>query len=720
MDALTLLIWVAFYSLFFVSIRRFLVHRSAVNRGVMLVFASSAALFLLSAVNLLYPPASPYLGPLLVSLLIAQPPLMLWLAAQVVPLPRWVVPASWAGCVLAVAAYYATNRSPAATMLIVAYFAVTELTAASLFFRDGRRRHGLPRIRLALAGLGSILFGVSIVLSGLSSVARGGATADPAVAALFRSIILLAGISYLAAFAPPRWVLRLAHRALAFDLIRSIVGSPSGSEPQVLWRALVSTVAQILGTPHVRVFNAEGALADGPLRGEDPAALVPPNGPAWGRDQLDVRIPLVVDGRQVATVEANLENRALFLEDDIALIQTLGSLTARAVEREHAVASLAEANRAMAEADAVRASEGRFRALLEAEPNAILAVDQGGTIRWATRSAAQMFRVPEGGLIGRPVADFFPQVLPEPGNPDAKGEPVRFESPAHRDDGEIFPAEVAMTQLQYEGETQRLVVVGDVTWRHEANAVRERFIGVLSHELRTPITSIFGGTQVLLGRAGKLDPATQAELLGDIAGEAERLQRMIENLLVLARVEGGAEVAEASPVLLHRLLPEVVTREQSMWPEMRIKAELPASLPLVAGDEASLSLVLRNLISNAGKYAGAGATVQVVVSADPAGEVCIRVLDDGPGVDEEESDRLFELYFRAKGTHALPGSGIGLFVCRQLVTAMGGRTWARSRPEGGAEFGFTLPVYQDVDDLPPSIPAAGPKRRRAVAALAES
>jgi PAS domain S-box-containing protein len=719
MDALTLLIWVAFYALFFVSIRRYLVHRSAVNRGVMLVFASSGALFLISAINTFYPPASPFLGPVLVSLLIAQPALMLWLAAQVVRLPRWVVPAAWAGCVLTVAAFYATNRSTPAMMLIVAYFGVTEFLAASLFVRESRRRHGLPRVRLGLAGLGSVLFGASIVLSGLSSVARSGAAADPAITALFRSIFLFAGISYLAAFAPPRWVLRLAHRALAFDLIRSIVASPSGSEPQVLWRALASTVGQILGTPHVKVFNAERALVAGPVDGDGATGLVPPDGPASGQDEMDVRVPLIVDGRQRATVQAKLDNRALFLEDDLALVQTLGSLTARAVEREQAVASLADANRAVAEADAVRASEGRFRALLEAEPNAILAVDQGGTIRWATRSAAQMFRVPEGGLIGRQLADFFPQVLPEPASPDSS-EPIRFEAPAHRDDGEVFPAEVAMTQLQYEGETHRLVVIGDVTWRHEANAVRERFIGVLSHELRTPITSIFGGTQVLLGRAGKLDAGTQAELLGDIAGEAERLQRMIENLLVLARVEGGAEVAEASPVILHRMLPEVVAREQSMWPEMRIKADLPASLPLVAGDEASLSLVLRNLISNAGKYAGPGATVQVVVSAEPGGEVCVRVLDDGPGVDEEDSDRLFELYFRAKGTHAMPGSGIGLFVCRQLVTAMGGRTWARSRPEGGAEFGFTLPVYQDVDDVPPSVPASEPRRRRALAALAES
>jgi signal transduction histidine kinase len=155
-----------------------------------------------------------------------------------------------------------------------------------------------------------------------------------------------------------------------------------------------------------------------------------------------------------------------------------------------------------------------------------------------------------------------------------------------------------------------------------------------------------------------------------------------------------------------------------MWPEIRIGANMPASLPLVAGDEASLSLVLRNLISNAGKYAGPGAAVTVVTGVE-ASEVCVRVLDDGPGVDAEESERLFDLYFRSKGTHAMPGSGIGLFVCRQLISGMGGRTWAVPRPEGGAEFGFTLPIYRDAEtelavDLSP------PPKRRHAAALAES
>ena len=170
---------------------------------------------------------------------------------------------------------------------------------------------------------------------------------------------------------------------------------------------------------------------------------------------------------------------------------------------------------------------------------------------------------------------------------------------------------------------------------------------------------------------------------------------MVENLLILARVERGADVADVGPVLLQRILPNVLSREKAMWGSMRLTTEIPEGLPSVAGDEASIALVLRNLISNAGKYAGDGADVRVSVTLEPAGEIAVRVRDDGPGIDPDEADRLFTLYFRSESTAAAPGSGIGLFVCRELIGAMGGRVWATAEPGAGAEFGFSLPLYEE-------------------------
>jgi len=120
---------------------------------------------------------------------------------------------------------------------------------------------------------------------------------------------------------------------------------------------------------------------------------------------------------------------------------------------------------------------------------------------------------------------------------------------------------------------------------------------------------------------------------------------------------------------------------------------------MVAADEEYLAQIMRNLLSNAAKYSGAGSTVEVSLE-DGEGEVLVRVRDNGPGIAQEDSDRLFGLYYRAApASKTAPGAGIGLFVCRELVATMGGRIWARPLPEGGAEFEFSIPAYVDELDL---------------------
>ncbi len=265
MDLLTLLIGVAFYVLFAASIRRYLQHRGPLELAVVLVFSSTAAIFAIGLVNGFLPGLSPYLGPLAVTLLVAQPALMVRLVSLIVPLPRWAAPIALAGFVLSITAFYGTGRSTPAVLFLVGYFALTEVLAAIVLLTEGRRRQGLPRVRLTTAGAASILFGLSILVSGVAAAARGGGgTADPAITAISRGLALIAGLGYLAAFVPPRWLRDMGHRALAFDLVRSIVSSPTGTEPRVLWGALASAASHILGTPRVRITSGDGVLAEGP------------------------------------------------------------------------------------------------------------------------------------------------------------------------------------------------------------------------------------------------------------------------------------------------------------------------------------------------------------------------------------------------------------------------------------------------------------------------
>lgn len=246
-----------------------------------------------------------------------------------------------------------------------------------------------------------------------------------------------------------------------------------------------------------------------------------------------------------------------------------------------------------------------------------------------------------------------------------------------------------------------VMAMTDITAARESEALREAFLGVLAHELRTPVTTIYGGAATLLRSRRRTDSTSKA-ILADVAAESERLFRLVENLLVLARAERGAVVAERDPLSLVRVMPRVVEEERGRWPVAHFSLDVPPELPIVAGDEAHVRLVLSNLLSNAAKYGPANGqvTVSARLSTD-ASEVEVRVLDEGPGVDESEADSMFRAFYRSVSTASkAPGSGIGLFIVRALVDAMGGHVWSKPREGGGAEFGFALPVFEDIDPEP--------------------
>jgi PAS domain S-box-containing protein len=246
----------------------------------------------------------------------------------------------------------------------------------------------------------------------------------------------------------------------------------------------------------------------------------------------------------------------------------------------------------------------------------------------------------------------------------------------------------------------RIVVLRDVTLARDAEAAREAFLGVLSHELRTPVTTIYGFAKVLQRPSTHEDPG---EMLRDIEAEADRLYRIVEDLLALSRVEAGISI-DGEPVLVQHLVAPVVVSESERFGQVTFETELPPNLPAVFGERTYVEQVLRNLISNAGKY-GTPGTAVTIEAEETEDEVVVRVLDRGVGVPPEEADRLFELFYRSpQSARTASGAGIGLYVSRGLIRAMGGRIWVRPRPGGGSEFGFTLPRYQE-DPIPALVDA---------------
>ena len=223
-----------------------------------------------------------------------------------------------------------------------------------------------------------------------------------------------------------------------------------------------------------------------------------------------------------------------------------------------------------------------------------------------------------------------------------------------------------------------------------AGEFREAFVDVISHELRTPITTILGLTQILARPGRSDDDASRAALLEDVRSESERLHRLVEDLLVLSRVERGRLDIEAEPLEPRRLLERLVAHEARELPSISVETDLERDLPIVAGEATYVEQIVRNLLNNAAKYTPPGSNV-VVSARNREGTVEVRVVDDGPGIPPASLERIFELFYRdPDSSRSVAGSGIGLFVCASLVEAMGGRIWASRPPDGGSEVGFTL------------------------------
>jgi signal transduction histidine kinase len=282
---------------------------------------------------------------------------------------------------------------------------------------------------------------------------------------------------------------------------------------------------------------------------------------------------------------------------------------------------------------------------------------------------------------------------------------VQRSTPAELTDDDMSFLDVVSHQATQALERSRLYA-----HEREARQLQEAFVGVMSHELRTPITTILAGSK-LLARDPGLGHRSR-DLATDIEAEADRLFRLIEDLLVLSRLERGNLAITDDPVHLVRVLERVVASEAGRWPETRFELPDERAGYLVRGDETYIEQILRNLLANAAKYSPIGSTVRLEVDST-ASDVSVRVLDEGPGVSASEVEQLFTLFYRSPTTAAsAAGAGIGLFVCRRLIDAMGGHVWARARMDGGSEFGFALEVYppdeldEEFDMVTPGLDAA--------------
>ncbi len=356
---------------------------------------------------------------------------------------------------------------------------------------------------------------------------------------------------------------------------------------------------------------------------------------------------------------------------------------------------------------AARRAEHGLRADLEsvvaAIGDGIIVCDGSGTVRLMNEAATRLVGAPFENL-----GQLLDALMTQDEDPVTE-DLVRGPEPVHAEfrlRGRATQVELSSFPIMgaHEG-IGTVVLLRDVTAVRRRELLREAFLSLLSHELRTPITAIYGGASVLGRSDASLDPGTRSEILKDVVEEANRLERLVEDLLVLARLDEGVEVGE-EPALLQHLVPAVIDRD---WPDGSgppIRVDADAGLPPVSGDDTSIQQVVHNLVSNAAKYSPPGSVVEVKVEGGD-GEVLVRVLDRGRGLSAVEASHVFEPFYRSEAAKRMAaGAGIGLFVCRRLVEAMGGRIWAEPREGGGSVFAFALTNWPVESEEPEGAPVS--------------
>jgi PAS domain S-box-containing protein len=433
--------------------------------------------------------------------------------------------------------------------------------------------------------------------------------------------------------------------------------------------------------------------------------------------------PLVALASATATLVVDrtlLDDLPVLREDEVGLLtRTFNRMRAAVVAAERALVE--RATEAMRANEALQAeflerkqAEAMFRQLLEATPDAIVIVDRLGVIVLVNAASERLFGYARAELLGTPIGRILPAAFAGGRlHTDVTSGASEPELLAHRCDGATVPVELRANPLLIDDRTLYAIAVRDVTERHRAaqalrelnaeleqrvvertaelsrsNAELERFAAIASHDLQEPLRMVASYVRLLAERyRGRLD-ADADEFIAFAVDGAERMQRLVRDLLAYARVStraGEPEPTDAGAILARTLANLRLAIVES---GATITSE---PLPRIRVDASQLGQLLQNLIDNALKFRAERA-IQVHVGAEriPAGWT-FSVRDNGIGIAPEDAVRVFALFERVRGAAAHRGSGIGLALCKKIVERHGGRIWVEPAPGGGSVFRFTLP-----------------------------
>lgn len=344
-------------------------------------------------------------------------------------------------------------------------------------------------------------------------------------------------------------------------------------------------------------------------------------------------------------------------------------------------------------------SELRYRRLFETAQDGILIVDaDSGEITDVNPFLLDMLGYSKQDLIGKKLWEigFFTdtkasrqafQKLQDKGY-------IRYEDlPLKTKDGEPRQVEFVSNLYNVDGERVIQCNVRDITERKKTERLRDEFMGVISHELKAPLTIIIGS--LLTASDERLPMEQSKELIGEAVMAAENMGNLMDNLLELARQQSGRLIIKTSPVNVGKVIRNVMNKLQGRSPIHNLIEGIPSGLPEGLADSIRVERILYNLVDNAIKYSPKGGEVRVSARRD-GDFLVVSVIDQGEGISRDDLAHLFQSFERLENStdSNINGTGLGLRTCRILVEAMGGKIWVESEKGKGSTFFFSLPVVR--------------------------
>jgi two-component system NtrC family sensor kinase len=390
-------------------------------------------------------------------------------------------------------------------------------------------------------------------------------------------------------------------------------------------------------------------------------------------------IPLIMGSRAIGVLGvSNRMKDALFDRRDVRVLSALADYATIAIQN----ASL------YTETDNER---NKISTILSQTDDPVLLIDEGQRLLMVNNAARTTLQLPEGELLGRPLRsltqnkDMLAFAEQQPGR--------RFNQHGeiNAGDGRVFNANMTVIQ-----EVGRSIVLRDVTQLKELDRLKSEFVSVVSHDLRSPLTSILGYVQ-LLERAGPLNDM-QKEFVSRVQGSVANITSLIGDLLDLGRLEAGLDLTLA-PCLPDEILLELVEELQPnlQTKQLKLNLDMPEESVAVIGDRNRLHQAFGNLLSNAIKYTPEGGRIGLRAMAQD-GQIIIQVSDTGVGISPADQPYIFDKFFRAENvsdTHE--GTGLGLSIVKSVVERHHGRVWVTSELGKGTTFTVVLPTKGNGD-----------------------